>query len=606
MTARRLLTRSRRAIASLPIRTKINMSYVLITFLGIAVMILTSVQFSTMAIFRNKTEDARRSLDLLLDGFDTLFDSIENYSKIAVTNPVIQDTLRRISNTGGQVSFADSTTIRLLLNNIIYPKSSADAMILKDSFGNLFSTSQIVVTEPPRYQLLRYDQTLQNPFWVDTHVAGYRTGDRTDIVISLVRMFYDYYSGAPLGLLETTVKERVIAARYSRVGLAMPWDILITNESGTIVSAADTAQLRRDIRDAFGTPVATEIMTVATPRVLPINGEPTLVIAGRYPRLGWRVFAMVRERAFMGDISVLVLRILLLGIGCMIVAVALSMLVSGTITRPLARLTAAVKSYSHGSSWPRLRSLSRDEIGVLGREFRKMVERNALLMRQSLEEQEKARRQELAVLQAQINPHFLYNTFEVICSLAELGRSRDVIDMVGTLAAFYRATLSGGGSLVPLGSEIDLTRQYLKILSIRFQDRFSCSFDVDPGTLSVELPKLTLQPLVENSIQHGIRTRTGPGTIRVGASRDGGCLLIAVEDDGVGIPRDVLDRIRAGTYVSTRSTGLGLKSVLDRLTLALGKDCRMTIDSTPGEGTRVALSIPLPASGARPARRGEA
>ena len=136
MIARSLPLRWRRAVTSLPIRSKINMSYVLITFLGIAAMILASVQFSTMVIFRNKTEDARRNLDLLLDGFDTLFDSIENYSKIAVTNPAIQDTLRRIANTGGQVSFADSTTIRLLLNNIIYPKSSADAMILKDSFAS--------------------------------------------------------------------------------------------------------------------------------------------------------------------------------------------------------------------------------------------------------------------------------------------------------------------------------------------------------------------------------------------------------------------------------------------------------------------------------------
>jgi two-component system, sensor histidine kinase YesM len=604
MRARSVRKRWRRAIGSLPIRRKINLSYVLITVLGIAVMILTSVQFSTMVIFRNKTEDARRNLDLLLDGFDTLFDSIENYSKIAVTNPAIQETLRQISNSGGRVSFADSTTIRLLLSNIIYPKSSADAMILKDSFGNLFSTSQIVVTEPPRYQLLRYDQTLRNPFWVDTHVAGYRTGDRTDVVISLVRMFYDYYSGAPLGLLETTVKERVIAARYSRAGQAVPWDILITNESGTIVSTVDPSQLRRDIRDAFGAPAAAAIMGAAPSRVLTIKGEPTLVIAGRYPRLGWRVFGMMRERAFMGDISVLVLRILLLGAGCIVVAVVLSTLVSGTITRPLAQLTAAVKSYSHGSAWPRLGILARNEIGVLGREFRRMVERNALLMRQSIEEQEKMRRQELAVLQEQINPHFLYNTFEVICSLAELGRSRDVIDMVTTLAAFYRRTLSGGRSLVPLGTEIELTRQYLKILSIRFQDRFRCSFDVDPGLLSVELPKLTIQPLVENSIQHGIRSRTGPGTLRIGASRDGGLLLITVEDDGAGIPPDVLDQIRAGTYVSARGTGLGLRNVMDRLTLALGRSCRMTVDSAPGRGTRVTLCIPLPASQADPAGGG--
>ncbi|MGA2976147.1 MAG: histidine kinase [Spirochaetia bacterium] len=605
MTVRGVLASTRRAIASLPIRRKINLSYVIITFFGIAVMILTSVQFSTMVIFRNKTEDARHNLDLLLDGFDILFDSIENYSKMAVTNPEIQEILRRIGNTGGQVSFADATAIRLLLNNIIYPKSSADAMILKDGFGNLFSTSQIVVTDPPRYQLLRYDQTLQNPFWVDTHTAGYRTGDRTDVVISLVRMFYDYYSGAPLGLLETTVKERVIAARYSGAGAAVPWDIIITNQSGIIVSAADPSQLRRDIRDALGARAASVIMDAPGSRILPVNGQSTLVVASSYPRLGWRVFGLIQTRAFMGDLTVLVLRILLLGAGCVLVAIALSTLVSGTITRPLARLTAAVKSYSRGSSWPSVTNLSGDEIGVLGGEFHRMVERNALLMRQVLEEQEKIRRHELALLQSQINPHFLYNTFEVICSLAELERTRDIIDMVTTLAAFYRTTLSGGRSLVTLETEIALTRQYLTILSIRYQDRFCYRFDVDPAVVSIEIPKLTIQPLVENSIQHGIRQRAGPGNVCIRAGREGQALLITVEDNGVGVTEDILDQIRAGTYVSMRGTGLGLRSILDRLILAKGKDCRMTIDSTPGTGTRVVLTIPLPVSGTGPTGGGE-
>jgi two-component system sensor histidine kinase YesM len=230
---------------------------------------------------------------------------------------------------------------------------------------------------------------------------------------------------------------------------------------------------------------------------------------------------------------------------------------------------------------------------MLGAEFQKMVKRNALLVRQILEEQEKMRRHELALLQSQINPHFLYNTFEVICSLAELERNRDIIDMVTTLAAFYRSTLSGGRSLVPLGSEIELTRQYLKILSIRYQDRFSYRFDVQEELLAFEIPKLTIQPLVENSIQHGIKNRVGPGTILVKAYRDGGTLLLSVKDDGVGISEEIVEKIRAGTHVSALGTGLGIRSIMDRLTLAFGPECRVTITSTPGEGTCVALCIPI-------------
>jgi two-component system sensor histidine kinase YesM len=585
--------RVRRAVVSLPIRRKISLSWFIISVLVISVMIIAAVQFSAAAIFRNKVEDARRNMDVLLDGYDTLFDSIENYSKIAVTNPEIQEILRRIWNTGGQVSFADATSIRLLLNNIIYPKSSVDAMILKDSFGNLFSTSQIVVTEPPRYQLLRYDQTERGLFWVDTHAAGYRTGDRTDIVISLVRMFYDFYTGAPLGLLETTVKERVIAARYATQGSAMPWDIVITNQGGIIVSDADPSLLRRDIRDVFGASAASAILAGDRSRLLRINGASTLVITGSYPRLGWRVIGMIRERAFMGDISLLVLRILLIGLGCMLVSLVLSTLVSGTITKPLARLTMAVKTYSHGSPGLRVAIRTRDEIGVLSAEFHRMVRRNALLMKENLEEQEKLRKQELSLLQSQINPHFLYNTFEVICSLAELERSRDIIDMVTTLAAFYRSTLSGGRNLVPLGSEIELTRQYLKILSIRYQDRFTYRLTVDPRVIAFEIPKLTIQPLVENSIQHGIKNKTGTGAIEVDAWPEEGFLRIAVRDDGIGIPAERIQEILAGRNVSRRGTGLGIRSIIDRLEVAFGSDCRLDLRSAPGEGTCVDLSVPI-------------
>jgi hypothetical protein len=146
-------------------------------------------------------------------------------------------------------------------------------------------------------------------------------------------MFYDYYSGTPLGLLETTVKERVIAARYFKAGLARPWDILITNQSGIIVSDADPSLLRRDIRDVLGARAAAAILSASSSRLVSVDGESTLAIAGSYPRLGWRVIAMIREAAFMGDISLLVVRIFLLGLACMIVAFALSTLLSGTITR---------------------------------------------------------------------------------------------------------------------------------------------------------------------------------------------------------------------------------------------------------------------------------
>ncbi len=593
MMVRTLLESARHAVASLPIRRKINVSWFFISFLVMTVMIIVSVQFSSLSIFRNKIEDAGRNMDVLLDGYDTLFDSIENYSKIAVTNPEIQEILRRIWNTGGQVSFADATSIRLLLNNIIYPKSSVDAMILKDGFGNLFSTSQIVVTEPPRYQLLRYDQTERNPFWVDTHAAGYRTGDRTDIVISLVRMFYDYYTGAPLGLLETTVKERVIAARYSNPGLTVPWEVLIANQGGIIVSDADPSLLRRDIRDVFGSQVASAFLAANSSRVLRINGASTLVITASYHRLGWRVIGMIREQAFMGDISLLVLRILLVGLACMLISFLLSMFVSGTITRPLARLTMAVKSYSHGSPGLRVSIRTRDEIGMLSTEFHRMVKRNAVLMKQILEEQEKLRKQELSLLQSQINPHFLYNTFEVICSLAELERNRDIIDLVTTLAAFYRSTLSGGRNLVPLGAEIELTKQYLKILSIRYQDRFTYSFNVAPQVIALEIPKLTVQPLVENSVQHGIKDKAGPGAIQVDAWPEGESLRISVRDDGVGIPAQSIEGILAGRSSSRRGTGLGIRSIIDRLKVAFGKESRLTLRSAPGEGTCVDLSIPL-------------
>ena len=200
------------------------------------------------------------------------------------------------------------------------------------------------------------------------------------------------------------------------------------------------------------------------------------------------------------------------------------------------------------------------------------------------------RKTELKALQAQINPHFLYNTLDSIAWMCERGKNADAVEMVNALARLFRISISRGHELITIKDELLHAESYLKIQAYRYKNQFSYHFDVEESCLSYLCNKITLQPIIENAIYHGINGLVDEGEITITVREQGEDILFKVEDNGAGMEPEIVQAILAKER--SDHTGIGIKNVNDRLKIYFGSNYGITIDSAPDEGTRVYIKMP--------------
>ncbi len=278
----------------------------------------------------------------------------------------------------------------------------------------------------------------------------------------------------------------------------------------------------------------------------------------------------------------------------------ISYYISRSITRPVRELSKITEKVARGDLSVRAGIETGSEIAVLSKSFNEMIDRVSRLLDQVRVEQESLRRAELELLQSQINPHFLYNTLDTIVWLAEAGDQARVVSMVGSLSKFFRASLGQGKDQVTIKDELDHVRSYLEIQQVRYQDILDYSIDVPKELYDSPVPKITLQPLVENALYHGIKNKRGRGNISVTGKSENGCIYIYIEDNGMGMTPERLERVSEkmndpGVFETAEDKGdvFGLSNVNERIKLIFGSRYGIHIDSVYGEGTTVTILLPL-------------
>ena len=281
-------------------------------------------------------------------------------------------------------------------------------------------------------------------------------------------------------------------------------------------------------------------------------------------------------------------------------ALRYSIRLSRSIAAPLVYMCNRAEAVSEGNLAvkPPIQTEIR-EIETLSIGMEQMIARLDSQIRESREKQESLRKTELALLQAQINPHFLYNTMDTIVWLIEGEKTQEAVEMVSNLSSFFRHSLSKGEDVIPLSEEESHVRSYLQIQQARYKDILEYSMEIDQSLAKAMLPKLTLQPLVENALYHGIKLKRAKGMIRIAAWREGDHVVLQVADNGVGMTAQRLAQLR-GAMESDQRVGFGLSAVNQRLRLQFGPQYGLEITSREGEGTAVTSRIPYTEKEARP------
>lgn len=280
-------------------------------------------------------------------------------------------------------------------------------------------------------------------------------------------------------------------------------------------------------------------------------------------------------------------------LGALVLACALltSWVLSRLLTRPLRGLAGAMESFEADADHFTYHPVGGTrEVRELSDSFGHMVLRIQQLMVTVRQEEINLRKTELKALQAQINPHFLYNTLDSIAWMCEQRQNADAVRMVHALARLFRISISKGHELIPIAKEIEHAESYLQIQKYRYKNRFTYTFSVDPACLDCLCNKITLQPILENAINHGLDLMVDEGEIEVQVCPDGGDILFRVRDNGVGMTAEQVQAIlhrQPGDH-----TGIGIKNVDDRLKIYFGKQYGLRIDSVPDVGTCVEIRMP--------------
>lgn len=290
---------------------------------------------------------------------------------------------------------------------------------------------------------------------------------------------------------------------------------------------------------------------------------------------------------FYGSLIVIAVTIILLLI--------LSYYIPKSVTKPLKHLSEVTGAVANGDLEIRANISDGAEVKQLGESFNVMIEKINELLQQVTGEQIRLRKAELELLQAQINPHFLYNTLDTIVWLAESGKQDMVVSMVGSLSDFFRTSLNQGKDIIRIREELVHVQSYLAIQQVRYQDILDYTIDVPEALFEGTIPKITLQPLVENALYHGIKNKRGGGRISITGQRTEDGFILTVSDNGIGMSEERLNEVKKSlNEKSLEETDIyGVYNVNERIKLAFGEKYGLQIESKYGEGTVISVMLPM-------------
>uniref|UniRef100_A0A4Y8PXK5 HAMP domain-containing protein n=2 Tax=Paenibacillus athensensis TaxID=1967502 RepID=A0A4Y8PXK5_9BACL len=423
-------------------------------------------------------------------------------------------------------------------------------------------------------------QLLESPvnttFWTGLQPNYIRLdADRNPNLVTIARTF-QLYANSPNALIILSKPEeqfRQVFAQYAADPLLM-----LVDPGGTIISHTDKDQVGLQLRDT---------MQETDSDVVKWQGQEYISTTRTLSYGVWSLRSLTPSRSVTARISNLFNYVSILQILFFLLFSLVLFYLLRQLTKPIMRLSRTASKVEMGDLNVRSHVSGDDEIGHLGLAFDRMLDQVKAMIRQVETEQNRKRMAELELLQAQINPHFLFNTLNSIRLHALLKEEEEIAATIGSLSTLLRMTINRNNEFVPLHEEVDTVEQYMRLMNFRHQDHVRLTTNLASDTLLECIPRFTLQPLIENAYIHGLQQKNGE--ISISAWRRAHLLVIRIADDGVGMTASKLLEVRQGSPIS----GIGIKNVNERLKIIYGEPYGMELESAPGQGLAITLTIPL-------------
>lgn len=459
--------------------------------------------------------------------------------------------------------------------------------------GGVYSSS--IIIEPQKLLSKPWVQDLLDPGKpresLRLHRADYDwAGSAVPYVLSLATRISWGRDPADVVRIVIDISSDSLTSALRAINIERRGELLLVDDQGRILAGGRPEHVDGDVLQLFGSCVfearmAQEVATRAC------NGK--IVVQRNVEPLGHAI-GVVPLADFLDDFTRVRNLFLLLSLGFAALTVGLSIVVAGRITVPIRRLARAMGRIQTGDFTVRVQESGTGEMRLLARSFNAMgAEIDELMSRIALKERETLRA-ELLALRLQINPHFLYNTLDVMRGMALAGDAAQAAEVARSLSVLLRYSTAKDGDSVLVGDELASLRHYLKIQKHRFGSRFTTRIRVQPGLSTSLVPRFILQPLAENAFLHAVEKSPARLTLEVSIRAEADDLLIEVADNGAGVEEQELGAIREALRNGTESanTGIGLLNVHNRVRLTYGKRYGVSVESIPGHGTRVLVRLP--------------
>ncbi|TLD01527.1 Sensor histidine kinase YehU [Robinsoniella peoriensis] len=411
--------------------------------------------------------------------------------------------------------------------------------------------------------------------------------DNTEQTISLSRRISSYEDGSFLGVILIDLNLNKIAEIFESFYANGEGALCILNDQGQIVYPMNYDKVTPQLLEKLNSSAKDNF-------IARIDQEEYQVVAATFEKADWKVLSITStgklKESMYDTLGIVIAAIVLVMV---ILGVALSRILKGVVN-PILRLKGHIDLADEGHLSERAEVLNHNETGALSKSFNKMLDRIENLMGEVVNEQEEKRKYELQALQAQINPHFLYNTLDSIIWMAE-AKNSDVVPMTEALAKLFRISLNKGNEFIRIEDEMEHVRNYLVIQSMRYTDKFTYHIEIKDEVRYCKTIKLIVQPIVENSIYHGIKKKRGKGRIDILAYREKEKLCIRIQDDGNGMNEEICRAIltKDSKFENSSGSGIGVKNVNERIQLYFGKEYGLRYTSVLGEGTTAELVLPV-------------
>ncbi len=571
------------------IKTTIVFSFSALIISTLVIFSVISINYTENATMSNSMDYTLKLINQVTRDIDSYIDYMENISSLVVHSSDVQKYLFEESSE----SEKDELRQRILtqFNTVVETREDiANIAVIAPNGKSMINEGTDTLNE---YNLDYYLESIAGKeiSLSSSHVQNL-IRNHYKWVITLSRSIGNPYTTKQAGVFFIDLNYRVIRDLCENNSLGSSWYIFIIDEDGKIIYHPKQQLIYYGLKEER---IKQVLSAKGNHFIEDENGESRLYTMSASKKTGWTVVGVASNSDLVKSKQETLWLYIYTALILLLAAVLLAALISAAVTRPILRLKNSMKEVERGNfEDANIVEISQNEIGSLSKSFNIMTTEIKNLMEQNTHVQEQKRLMELQALQAQINPHFLYNTLDSIIWMAEGNRSEEVIIMTSSLARLLRQSISNESELTPVKQEASYVESYLTIQKMRYKDKLEFEVQMEPSILEEQIIKLILQPIVENAIYHGIKYIPHKGLIRVTGWREGNCILFEILDNGRGMEKEVLDQILKEKKSSIHvRNGVGVWNVQMRLQLYYGPEYGLSYESRPGEGTRVTVRIPV-------------